>query len=1380
MNKINELLKTEILVKRKLTVSDAAKLLNISRVTLSGILNGKKNITANIANKLEQVFGISLTNELIANNQEKLMSFSSTSKNIETPNYVPYFFEIKANDIVNYFSQEISGRIYFPVLIRYLILSTCTKIDYIEIHGNDDGQRSGLDGKVIIPTQQGCPWIPDGTSIMEFGTSKDATTKITKDFEKRSRELDYSEQTQITYIAIVSQRYEQKDKWIQKQKSQSNCKWKDIRVYDASDLEQWISQSIPAQVYFLNLIRKDINCKALPIFWNKYSESTKPKLSIKCFNDHIDKHSNTLFNFLDNNNENILSIYADSNEEAIAFVYACFSQNYTNNKYTNNISNLNNIKSKIMSNALYNTIIVDQQEHIDRLAKGNIELIIILNNLELEADYSNSKIKYIRLLPNNLTIYNKTRYSIQLSTISYSCLYEALEDMHCNNIEHLIQKFQGSLTILRRSLAKDTSQQIPKWVCIEEKYPLVVLACLGVIDISSNILDYFIEKNNYQNFEKVLSKIYNKYSEVLKKYENFYVASSPFEVLFYLIPHLTTTEIIKLFNGISKYLDNSAVPQKNIANALAIIYFYHDTYQRQVADIITKIYSKIDNIFFTSDPLSIYAEIKPDIFFKNINEHFEKINHNSNDNHYFYSTDECFIALETIAWDSRYYLKVCMLLVNLIKKANEKTLEIISQKAFNSICKILNPYYYLSICNEQNNYQDFIAIISKLVHIDHDIIFECFCHIYENSYHIVNPNKPIWMPIKIKRFDDIIISVDNFESLNTEIQKIIFNNYNNYNFSKINIIINVIEYINIISRKNILNNIYIYSQKESNLFHILDIKIILSDFINRQLKISNTKANLNLLADINNLYEKIDVSDIVINSAFLFNQDLYFESPELENYCQLSLLSEYKDRFYKIKQLYNLSIKNSFEKYKEFNKEQELLTKDLRIKAIELIFESKGIDGIIQLILNVESSSLVGLYLKEVLEINELLKFITIFNNYKDYKYHKKYQDCIRGILSNLDDISLNKIYKNTLYTSLSDNGKLELLLLSKCNKLTWLEISKLDTEMQNNYWRKVKFQNLRLDEIKEYGIETFIQCLIDNDRGKDALVILFELYEEISSDSLFLLLISYYKINNNSYNINYYIEKIFNIFSKRHDILLEKKVLLELLFIDNITNVFARTFHALYNEDSLAFKQNKTNNIPNITQWIEEQPIAFFKFMIDPKSEGNSLWHCYFSEKIHINWSQICFTLTMRLSFFPFLSVKDDIIRKSKLQEWVKTIRDYWLRTDDKHNLNKVDSYIGLIISNSPIDKDDNIWPCKEVRDIIENTPSLAWGIYKGLINARGAYFINDDKPSENRIMEKCQQWIKGLIAYPSIISILDNVRTKYLSIKYDNDRFLFTQKYN
>lgn len=52
-----EILKMEIIEGRNLTISKAAELLDLTRPTLSNILNGKAGITPNVALRVETVFG---------------------------------------------------------------------------------------------------------------------------------------------------------------------------------------------------------------------------------------------------------------------------------------------------------------------------------------------------------------------------------------------------------------------------------------------------------------------------------------------------------------------------------------------------------------------------------------------------------------------------------------------------------------------------------------------------------------------------------------------------------------------------------------------------------------------------------------------------------------------------------------------------------------------------------------------------------------------------------------------------------------------------------------------------------------------------------------------------------------------------------------------------------------------------------------------------------------------------------------------------------------------------------------------------------------------------------------------------------------------------
>lgn len=52
-----EILKLELVEGRNLTIAKAAELLDVTRPTLSNIMNGKASITPNVALRIETVFG---------------------------------------------------------------------------------------------------------------------------------------------------------------------------------------------------------------------------------------------------------------------------------------------------------------------------------------------------------------------------------------------------------------------------------------------------------------------------------------------------------------------------------------------------------------------------------------------------------------------------------------------------------------------------------------------------------------------------------------------------------------------------------------------------------------------------------------------------------------------------------------------------------------------------------------------------------------------------------------------------------------------------------------------------------------------------------------------------------------------------------------------------------------------------------------------------------------------------------------------------------------------------------------------------------------------------------------------------------------------------
>src|SRR6185312_5977285 len=88
-----------------------------------------------------------------------------------------------------------------------------------------------------------------------------------------------------------------KDTWAKER--QAEGQWKSVRAYDASDIEQWLEQSISVQSWMserLGIASTDI--LSLDQCWTQWAEVTKPTLSKALFADAIDAHADRLSKWL--------------------------------------------------------------------------------------------------------------------------------------------------------------------------------------------------------------------------------------------------------------------------------------------------------------------------------------------------------------------------------------------------------------------------------------------------------------------------------------------------------------------------------------------------------------------------------------------------------------------------------------------------------------------------------------------------------------------------------------------------------------------------------------------------------------------------------------------------------------------------------------------------------------------------------------------------------------------------------------------------------------------------------------------------------------------------------------------------------------------------
>ena len=109
-----------------------------------------------------------------------------------------------------------------------------------------------------------------------------------------------------------------KEKWAAEKAARDE--WKDIRVYDASDLEQWLEQSAPTQVWFAERLGKPTNgFRSLDGCWSDWAEVCDPALSPALFSV-AEGSSDDFERWLDAPPERPFIVAAGSPEEALAFV----------------------------------------------------------------------------------------------------------------------------------------------------------------------------------------------------------------------------------------------------------------------------------------------------------------------------------------------------------------------------------------------------------------------------------------------------------------------------------------------------------------------------------------------------------------------------------------------------------------------------------------------------------------------------------------------------------------------------------------------------------------------------------------------------------------------------------------------------------------------------------------------------------------------------------------------------------------------------------------------------------------------------------------------------------------------------------------------------
>ncbi|HEV2746621.1 MAG TPA: HigA family addiction module antitoxin [Allosphingosinicella sp.] len=434
----------EHVIPNGMNVTKAAKLLDVSRPTLSNFLNGKAELSSEMAARLEAAFGARARTLL---DVQSAWDAAKTKRGNFAPvikSYVPPFLQIKARHIEDWGTAGIKPRQRLSVFLRTLLNSTGVDLTKVDFPGNDDSERAGWDGEVIAG--RATPWIPEGHSGWEFGVTEDVKGKADGDFAKSTSAIPDPQRKEMTFVFVTPRSWAGKAAWVKTH--QAKKLWKDVRAYDSSDLEQWLEQSLAGQAWFANETGQEaqgaISLDEAAKIWGA---DCSPQLAPALFADAISTYRSTLKRTLAADTYQPVIIAADSKDEALGFLSTAFASDDPD---------LRAYRDRI--------IIFRETGALTKLASQVTNFIPVILSREVEKEFAPFRLAMPSFIvyPRNATTSDP---DITLETLNWETFNKVLEAMGLekDRIDQLSRESGRSLTVLRRRLSQLPAIRTPDW-----------------------------------------------------------------------------------------------------------------------------------------------------------------------------------------------------------------------------------------------------------------------------------------------------------------------------------------------------------------------------------------------------------------------------------------------------------------------------------------------------------------------------------------------------------------------------------------------------------------------------------------------------------------------------------------------------------------------------------------------------------------------------------------------------------------------------------------------------------------------------------------------------------------------------------------------------
>ena len=1313
-----------------MSVTEAAKRLGVGRPALSNLLNGNSSLSPNMAVRLEKSFGA---------DRQKLFDLQSAfdshnrhgeEKGVAAHAYVPAFLTIKARQIQDWAENTIEARHLLPVLLRKLVHSTGHELRKVDFPGYDNAERKGCDG--VVEAAAATPWVPEGKSCWEFGTNQRPSSKAESDYIPRLKTVPSSERAERTFVFVTPRNWPGKTEWAKSKQTAGD--WKAVRALDASDLEQWLEESIPAQMWLAEQLAIPVNgLETLDRCWQRWEEASEPKMRSSIFEPSLIAYRDTLKKWLESPSERPFIVAADSKDEALAFL-ACLFQDDT-------------IESKWGDLAA----VFKSAETLRTLAASSSPFIPIVCTDEAERELVTAyrRLHCIIVRPRNAI---DSKPDIALDLLNFDTFEKALAEMGIkgDNTKRLARESGCSPTILRRRLSKIPAIRTPQWAGDSEiARELIPMTLIGAWHTKSGAdceAVAFLSGRPYQKTEESIARLLQfddcpvwsvgQYRGVASKIDALFAIKGQITekdltdflllaeyVLSESDPALDLPEDQRWAAGLyGKVRDHSAALREGICETLVILSvhgnnLFHDRpgidVEGHISYLIRRLLAPLtlDKLLSQSNDLPNYAEAAPDVFLSLLEEDLQQPQPvvlgllKPTDSGPFASPtrSELLWALECLAW--KHIGRVSLILAHMSGTVIEDNWV---NKPISSLQAIYRSWMPQTAASLEERIQALETLIKRFPDIGWQICIEQLDSGLRSGDYSYRPRwrndaSGAGQPVTRKEMAEFTRkALDLVLAWSKHDQKTLGD---------------LVERVREMPEQDQVKvwdliDTWADSQADEK------AKADLGEWIRRfaftrfgRLRGLNdaTKDRARIAA------EKLQPRDSIVRHAWLFAQ--HWVEPSTD---------ETEDENF------------DYEKHGE-------RTQKLRTVAIQEIWVERGFDGVTGLLSHSNAPDIVGSSLGvSITDANVRADFLQQCLSITG-DMERKVDLCIHGFLMSVNDGERGAIL-SAVAECMDTDRIVRLLRQAPFGQDTWRLLDRYDKKIRDCYWKEViPYWNRH----SEAELNEIVDRLLEAKRPRAAFHVVHLDWRRIETSRLKRLLFDVATVDAEPAEWDrlddYHISEALDSLDGRTGVSSDEMAQLEFMFLTAL--------------------DHSKHGIPNLERQIAESPASFAQalalaFRRNDGGQDPPEWRIE-DPKRRAGLASAAYRLLGRIGHIPGTE-SDGKINAEKLLAWVIEVR----RLCAEHGRADVgDQKIGELLSKSPAEENGQ-WPCLPVCEAMERVASqqIGIGFNIGVRNGRGAHWRDEGGKQERELAATYRGWAElRAFDYPYVRNVLKSIADDY-----------------